>query len=92
MHDGLAVADYSRKDFEELAREVLQTKRDSVIELRNEEAIRHCAGTNVTLIWPKPGFSGQRKNRHDAVKRDVERLRRSENLERSTPNVQCCMD
>ena len=59
MHDGLAVADYSRKDFEELAREVLQTKRDSVIELRNEEAIRHCAGTNVTLIWPKPGFSGQ---------------------------------
>jgi CPA1 family monovalent cation:H+ antiporter len=27
------------EDFEELAREVLQTERDSVIELRNEEAI-----------------------------------------------------
>jgi len=39
MYDGLAVADYPRKDFEEFAREVLQTKRDTVIELRNEEAI-----------------------------------------------------
>jgi hypothetical protein len=27
------------EDFEELAREVLQTERDTVIQLRNEEAI-----------------------------------------------------
>ncbi len=62
MYDGLAVADYPRKDFEEFAREVLQTKRDTVIELRNEEAIndQHCAESNVTLTWPKPGFSDQR--------------------------------
>ena len=34
-----ASADCSREDFEELAREVLQTERDTVIQLRNEEAI-----------------------------------------------------
>jgi len=37
--DGSSVSRLYSRDFEELAREVLQTERDTVIQLRNEEAI-----------------------------------------------------
>jgi hypothetical protein len=37
--DGTRASRLYSRDFEELAREVLQTERDTVIQLRNEEAI-----------------------------------------------------
>ena len=37
--DGGSVSRLYSRDFEELARDVLQTERDTVIALRNEEAI-----------------------------------------------------
>src|SRR5438105_3245538 len=41
--DGGSVSRLYSRDFEELAREVLQTERDTVIQLRNEEAINYQA-------------------------------------------------
>src|SRR5260370_40584088 len=34
--------------------------------MKRPSTIRLCAESNVILIWPKPGFTGQRENRGEA--------------------------
>jgi hypothetical protein len=36
--------------------------------MKRPSTIRPCGESNVILIWPKPGFIGQRENRGEEVK------------------------
>jgi hypothetical protein len=51
-------------DFEELAREVLRTERETVIQLRNEEQLDNQAFGRIqgTSISPKLGCNDRAKN------------------------------